>query len=376
MNHSSPKFKQQLLLVTYIVLLAYVLLNLRDVLNFASYLLGIISPLLVGIAIAFVLNIPMTFVENKALCFLDKTKKGFRLKRSLAITITLILVFALFIGFIFFVVPQLVQSVSSLANTIPSYLKAFEGFINHYVSSSDLLAQMTNELLVAWKDLLKIGTQILGSSLSGLLNVTLGITSSIVDFALAIVLAVYMLSSKEKLLFHIKKFIIAFLDTKWANRFLEVGQLANITFHHFIAGQFTEALIISVLCFIGMTLLSMPYALLISVIIGVTSLIPIFGAFIGTLPGAFIIFIIDPWEALWFIVFIIVLQQFEGNIIYPRIVGTSIGLSAIWVMVAMLVGGSLFGILGMLLGIPLCSIFYQLLSRSVNARLIRKHFNA
>ena len=194
------------------------------------------------------------------------------------------------------------------------------------------------------------------------------------DLVLSLVLAIYMLASKERLLRHLKKFIHAFSSTKWANRILKVGHLANVTFYHFIAGQFTEALIISVLCFIGMTLLSMPYALLISVIIGVTSLIPIFGAFIGTLPGAFIIFIIDPMQALWFIVFIIVLQQFEGNIIYPRVVGNSIGLSGLWVMLAMLIGGSTFGILGMLLGIPLFSVFYQLLSSTVKARLAKKPF--
>ncbi len=374
MNDFSPKLKQQLLLATYIIVLAYLLLNLHDVIRFIAYLLGIISPFLVGIAIAFILNIPMMVIENKVLYFLNRFKKARSFKRPLAIIVTFLLVMGLIIGFILFVVPQLLQSVSTLTDAIPGYLKALETLLNNYVSSSEALTKLTNEVLIAWKDLLKVGSQILGTSLSGLLSVTLNITNSVVDLVLSLVLAIYMLASKERLLRHLIKFIHAFSSTKWADRILKVGHLANITFYHFIAGQFTEALIIGVLCFIGMTLLSMPYALLISVIIGVTSLIPIFGAFIGTLPGAFIIFIIDPMKALWFIVFIIVLQQFEGNIIYPRVVGNSIGLSGLWVMLAMLVGGSTFGILGMLLGIPLFSVFYQLLSSTVKARLAKKQF--
>ena len=184
-----------------------------------------------------------------------------------------------------------------------------------------------------------------------------------------------MLASKEVLIFQCKKLLYAHLKEKTANYILKVGRLSNETFQKFIAGQCTEAVIIGTLCFIGMLILRLPYALLIGFIVGVTSLIPIFGAFLGTIPSAFLIFIINPIKALVFIIFIIVLQQFEGHLIYPKVVGNYIGLSAIWVMFAMLVGGSLLGFVGLLIGIPLFGVIYKLLKENTNNKLISKELS-
>jgi predicted PurR-regulated permease PerM len=330
-----------------------------------------ISPFTVGLAIAFVLNIPMKLFEEKLFNFKSKKSTFFlkKLKRPLSILATFILVFGLLIGFTLFVIPQFAESVSTLVSAVPDYVRSFDALINSYVDSSEFLKQLGEELLNTWQDFVKIGSTFLGNSLSSLLVMTLGFTTSIINFMLSLVLAIYMLASKEKLIIQIKKMMFAFLKKDTAQRIIHIGEIANITFYRFVAGQFTEALIIGSLCFIGMSIFSMPYPLLISVIIAVTSLIPIFGAFIGTIPAAFIIFIIDPIRALWFIAFIIVLQQFEGNVIYPRVVGNSIGLSGLWVMFAMVIGASTFGILGMLLGIPLCSILYQLLRMAMYKRL-------
>ena len=172
-----------------------------------------------------------------------------------------------------------------------------------------------------------------------------------------------------------KQILYAFSKKSIADKIIEIGKLANVTFAKFITGQCIEAVILGALCFVGMNIFSMPYSLLISVLIGVTALIPVFGAFIGTIPAVFLILIINPIQALWFIVFILCLQQFEGNIIYPKVVGNSVGLSAIWVMLAMLVGGSTLGLIGMLIGIPTFSVAYQLIKEYTNKRLTNKNIN-
>lgn len=374
MKEFNNKFKQNILLSTYIVILAFILLNLDFVTDFIFGLLGIFSPFIIAIAIAFVLNLLMNFFETRVLSFMDKNKSSSirSLKRPIAITITLLSIIGLFVGLIIFVVPQFASSVSTLLDSVPQYIKSFEILLSEYVDSSELFATITKDLMVVWEDLLQFGAQLLGNSLSGLLNMTMTFTNGVINFILALIFAIYMLYSKETLIRHLKKLLYAFLNEKTTERILRVAKISNITFSRFITGQCVEAIILGLLCFIGMTIFSMPYALLISVLIGVTALIPIFGAFIGTVPAIFIILIIDPVKALWFIVFILVLQQLENKLIYPKVVGKSIGLSAIWVMLAMIVGGSSLGLLGMIIGIPVFAVLYQLLTIVTNKRLNNK----
>ncbi|MGL5381304.1 AI-2E family transporter [Clostridium sp.] len=374
MKEFNNKFKQNILLSTYIVILAFILLNLDFVTDFIFGILGIFSPFIIAIAIAFVLNLLMNFFETRVLSFMDKSKSSSirSLKRPVAITITLLSIIGLFVGLVIFVVPQFASSVSTLLDSVPQYIKSFENLLSEYVDSSELFATLAKELMVVWKDLLQFGGQLLGNSLSSLLDMTMTFTNGVINFILALIFAIYMLYSKETLIRHIKKLLYAFLDKKTTERILRVGKISNITFSKFITGQCVEAIILGFLCFVGMTILSMPYALLISVLIGVTALIPIFGAFIGTVPAIFIILIIDPVKALWFIVFILVLQQLENKLIYPKVVGKSIGLSAIWVMLAMIVGGSSLGLLGMIIGIPVFAVLYQLLTIITNKRLNNK----
>ncbi|MDZ5254316.1 AI-2E family transporter [Clostridium sp. LIBA-8841] len=372
MEYKDKNFKKYIFLATYIIFLTFLFINIKEVLGFLSNLLGIIKPFLWGIAIAFVLNIPMTLIEK---C-LGNGKFVRGVKRTLSITITLT-IFVLAIAILtIFIIPQLTNSITTLVENVPNYLIAFEqmlqeGAINNS-QSQVILQNLTNELVNMWKDIFKVTSQIVGSSLGYLLDFTLGVTFGIVNFFLALILAIYMLASKELLISQVKLIIYAFMKKDKADRLVELGQMCNYTFSKFIAGQCTESIVIGVLCFIGMTILKMPYALLISVMIGVTALIPIFGAFLGTIPSAFIILIINPMKALWFILFIIVLQQVEGNLIYPRVVGSSIGLSALWVMFAILVGGSLFGVMGMLIGIPIFGVFFKVLKRITNKQLREK----
>ena len=204
-------------------------------------------------------------------------------------------------------------------------------------------------------------------------STTLGVTSSILSgfatFILALVFAIYMLADKENLTNQAKRLTYLIVPKKKVEGVLRVGKIANETFNKFIAGQVMEAFIIGILCFIGMLLLGLPYASTISVLVGFTALIPVFGALIGTFIGAVLIFVVDPIGALIFIAYIIVLQQIEGNFIYPKVVGSSVGLPGIWVMLAVILGGSLFGLVGMLIGVPLFSVFYILLKDYSDKRL-------
>lgn len=372
MEFKNNKIKDYIFLSTYIILLIFFFINIKDIMNFLYKFLGIIKPFIWGIAIAFILNIPVKLIEKN----LGNSKFFKGMKRSFSITLTFLFFILAITLFILFVIPQLLSSISTLMNSIPEYLSQFEKFLEvNAINNSQLQVMMQNiinELLNMWKEILKVTSQIVGTSLGYLLDFTLGITYGVINFFLALILAIYMLASKEILISQLKLIIYAFVSKNKADRIIELGKMCNEMFSKFILGQCTEALVIGVLCFIGMIILKMPYALLISVVIGVTALIPVFGAFLGTIPSAFIILIIDPIKALWFIIFIIVLQQLEGNLIYPRVVGSSIGLSALWVMFAMIVGGSLFGIIGMLIGIPIFGVVFKILKRVANRKINEK----
>lgn len=241
----------------------------------------------------------MSFVERH----LGNGKFIRGMKRIASITITLVILILAITIFILFVLPQLAKSLSTLVESIPGYLSAFEKMLESNAinnSQSQLIIQeVWNELVEMWREILKVTSQIIGMSLSYVLDFTLGLTFGIVNFFLALILAIYMLASKEVLIRQMKKITYAFLKKDKADKLIELAHMSDEMFSKFIAGQCTEAVVIGVLCFIGMIIFRMPYALLISVIIGVTALIPIFGAFLGTIPAAFIIFIIDPIKAVW-----------------------------------------------------------------------------
>lgn len=374
MKELNNKFKENLLLGTYLMLLYFILLNIKNIFAMFDGVLSILNPFILAFCMAFVLNLPMKFFENKIFNFLDKNKSDFvkNLKRPLSILSTFITVIGLIVALGLFIIPELINSLATLMDAVPGYIKSFETLINQYVSSTELLQNIYNTLMTTWQDLLRIATTFLTTSLTGILSTTVTITSGVINFILSVILTIYMLSSKEKLVLNFKKLLFAFSKKEIANKIVDISKLSNYTFSKFITGQCIEAVILGVLCFIGMTILSMPYALLISVLIGVTALIPIFGAFIGAIPAVFLILIIDPIKAIWFVVFLLCLQQFEGNVIYPKVVGNSVGLSAIWVMLAMIVGGSTLGLVGMLIGIPTFSVIYQLIKEVTYKKLNEK----
>ena len=369
-NMKDPKFKSNLLLATYVVVLAFIFINIKSVGNVFGSTMAMLKPFLIAICIAFVLNIPMKFYEDKVL---DKVIKQPKKCRPLAIMLTIITIIVIIVGLVLFIIPQLVESGSTLVKNIPDYVKTLEMFMAEHFSKTEVFDELWNQVLSMGENIIKVVGQVTGSLVSQVVDITVGVTSTIINFFMGTLIAIYILLSKEKLGIQAKKMLYAFFDRGKADKVMEVASISNNKFSKFITGQCIEAVILGGLCFIGMTIFSMPYALLVSTIIGVTALVPIFGALIGTIPAAFIIFMVEPMTAVWFIILIVVIQQIEGNLIYPMVVGNSIGLSAIWVLLAITVGGSTFGILGILIGIPLFGVLYTLLSTITNSKLKEKN---
>lgn len=372
------KTKNYFLLITYAIVLAYVFLNLDTVWNVVVTIIDLIKPFIIGICIAFVLNIPMKFFEEKVVGKLTKEKS--KLRRPLSLIITIVVLVGLIIGLMTFVIPQLAESCSTLVKNVPEYVDSLEKFMNKNINSkellsSDVIEEVYNKILSMGQNIIKIIGQVAGTIVSHALDITVGVTSTIINIVMAFIVSIYILLSKEKLFNQIKKILYAYMKKENVIKFLKVSKIANIKFTNFVRSQVIEACILGVLCFIGMTICSMPYALLISTIIGVTALVPIFGAFVGAILSAFIVLMVSPIKVILFAVIFVVIQQIEGNLIYPFVVGNSIGLSALWVLFAITVGGNAFGVVGMLIGVPLFGVLYTLISITTNKRLEKRNIN-
>ena len=371
--------KNYFLLITYAIVLAYVFLNLGTVGSVIGAILGYLSPFIIGACMAFVINLPMKAYEDRLLSKFIKNNKS-KLKRPLALILTILTIVLLIVGLITFVVPQLVESASTLVKNVPQYAQSLENFLTEQFNNSGLLNQdfvndMYNKIVSMGEDIIAIVGQLVGTIFSHALDITIGVTSTIVNIVLAFIVSIYILLSKEKLSLQIKKIFYAYLPKEKVKKILKVAAISNIKFSRFVTGQCIEAVILAILCFIGMGIFKMPYTLLISTIIGVTALVPIFGAFAGAVLSGFIVVMVQPEKLILFIIIFIVIQQIEGNLIYPFVVGNSIGLSALWVLFAITVGGNSAGVLGMLLGVPLFGVLYTVLSIVTNNRLKKRNID-
>ena len=354
-------FKSKILLITYGVVLFVLLMNYQWVFNILSVIGKILLPFIIGGIIAFILNVLMKMIEDK---LLKKIKKG---KRAISLIMSLVAVFGFIIILLFILIPQVKNAGMIFLDNIPEYQKNIItlgekiGLTEEQLSVIDL---KDNKLMKEFSSLIKDNSQILINISFGLVN---SVVSVICNFFVGLVFAIYVLVDKENLCRQMKKLLNRIFDKKVYNRILEITELSNTTFSNFVKVQVLEACILGFLCFLGMIIFKLPYAATIGVVIGFTALIPIFGAFIGCVIGAFLIFMISPIKAMAFIIFFLILQQIEGNLIYPKVVGGKIGLPSIWVLVAVMIGGSVGGVFGMLLGVPVVSIAYGLLKTYVNS---------
>ncbi len=375
MNEWGNKLKGYIILITYAILLYLAVSNISDVIAFLGNILAVLSPFILGIVFAYILNILMSLFERKLYCKLDQSKKSFvrKLKRPLSILTTFVVVFAFITAISLFVVPQLSQSISTLTSNMNGYLESLQKFINDTMIKYNLTGELWSSININWNEIVAKTSDVLRVALPQILIFTLGLTNGIINFIMGLIISIYLLATKEKMIKILKKLTYAFTSKNTSARLIDTSVQTNKAFQNFISGQLTEALIIGVLVFIGMLIFKFPYALLCSVIIAVTSVIPIFGAWIGAIPSAFIILMAQPPKAIWFILFIVILQQLEGNLIYPRVVGNSIGLDGLWVLFAIVVGGSLFGLTGVLLGIPAFAVLYAIIRRITYRKLREKN---
>ncbi|WP_367565520.1 AI-2E family transporter [Lacrimispora sp.] len=342
--------------------------NYSRVLALGVKLIGFITPFLVGGVMAFILNVPMRWIEKML-----PLKEDSKLRRPLSLCLTLLLVIGILILVTFVVMPELFHTILSLQYSIPAFLTGVKEEAEKMFALNPEIGNYINSIQVDWKSFLEkvVGflTTGAGTVLSSTFSAAMSIISGMTTFLIGLVFAIYILLQKETLSRQIKKLMAAFLPEEATVRTLGLLKLTNDTFSNFLAGQCLEAVILGTMFFLALSVFRLPYALLIGVLIAFTALIPMFGAFIGLAIGAFLMLMVKPLDALIFLIIFLVLQQIEGNLIYPHVVGNSVGLPSIWVLVAVTIGGSALGIVGMLVFIPLCSVLYAVIREVVNKRL-------
>lgn len=355
------------------ILFAWLLNNISNLGIIFAGVWKLLAPFAVGGMIAFVMNIPMTKIEG--LLVGKKTPKKRKWARGVAIAITLILFLGIISFTLFLLVPELVNNLKCLAERIPGFLDGIQSWLMQIADNNpNWKAQIIDiaNNLTSSNSVQNIVTNSLNSLVDSSKGFIASVTSGITTAVLAIVFAIYLLGQKEYLIHGSKKLVYAFVSKKYADKTIEIASLANKTFGGFVSGQCLEAIILSTIFFLVLFVGGFPYALLISVITFVLAFVPMFGATFSAIIGAVLIFPISPIRAIIFLLLSFVIQQIENNLIYPKVVGKSVGLAGIWTLVAIIIFGSLFGIIGMIIGLPIASIAYALLGETVNKKLEEK----
>ncbi len=375
MNLDKDSIKKIRGLILFTIFVLVVLWNYELVFAGLKFVGNVILPFAIGGAIAFIINIPMRFFEEKLFGKGKRAGKKWALKlaRPLSLVITLIVVIGVIAAVVLIVVPELGKTIINLGKTIQDFIPQVQEWAVNLFHENEEIVRWVSDMDFKWDELLKNSVNFLTNGAGNMLDTTYQAAKSVISgvstFFIAFVFSCYIVLQKEKLGVQVRKLLCAFMPEDWRNILLALGGVVNKSFSHFFTGQCLEAIILGLMFLVAMAIFRLPYALLISVLIAFTALIPIFGAFIGCAVGALLIFMISPTKALIFIVMFLVLQQVEGNFIYPHVVGNSVGLPSIWVLVAVTVGANLMGIAGMLIFIPLTSVVYTLLRGIVNRRL-------
>lgn len=369
----------RIILIIFSSILFYtVLQNLEAVRGAMAAAARILSPVFIGAAIAFIVNIPMRLLEDNVYSLIIKKRPGaIKARRPVCLILSILIIFGLFALIIGLIAPEFAATVMSIAQTLPSQVNDLIERADELIGRFNLPLEDVNLFeKIDWNSVSR--TIVAGLSNTGaMINKTIGVTSNVLsglfNFVIGFVLSIYILASKEKLCRQGARLLRVILPEAACDRIFRVLAMSSGVFTKFISGQCVEALILGALCYIGMLIFRMPYALMISALIAVTALIPVFGAFIGTSVGALMILLISPLKAVGFVLFIIILQQIESNVIYPRVVGNSVGLPGIWVLLSVTLFGSIFGAVGLLLGVPFCAVLYCLVRDFVKKREAEKN---
>ena len=378
MDLSKMSIKKIRELIVFTALLVVALWKFDVVLGVLKTIWDIIFPFVLGGAIAFLTNVPMSFLEKKIFENVKKKNKIVRkLKRPISLILTIVLVVGVIALVMFGVIPQLTRTMGTLVTSINDFIPQMQSWIGEFFHNNQEIMNLVDQIEFDPDQAIKWGISLLGNGAGNMMNTTMSAVGSIVSgvatFFIAFSFACYILFQKEKLHIQIRKVFFAFLPRQKADTFLKVCSLTYRTFANFLAGQCLEAVILGSMFVVTLRILKMPYAVLIGLLIAFTALIPIFGAFIGCAVGSFLIFMVNPQQAILFVIVFLVLQQIEGNLIYPHVVGESVGLPSIWVLAAVTIGGNLMGIVGMLVFIPLLSVLYTIFREFVYLRLKKQN---
>lgn len=354
------------------------LLNFNMIKGFLDDLISVLSPFIIGFAIAYLLNPTLNFFEDTIFCFVGNKTKGAKLRRVLAIITTMLSAIIVLTTLVSIIIPQLSQSVSTLFSNTNTYIARLEEYVYDFATRFDMDTTSLDETFLTWE---KITTDLVGFAqqylpkmlnyLPDLFDFSKQLTSGISSALIGIVISIYLLFGKERFAAQIKKLGYAVFKPSNMEKVLYVARFSHKTFNGFIVGKLIDSLIIGVLAFITTTILGMPFPLLLSVIIGITNIIPFFGPIVGGVIGGVIVVMADPSKILWFVIFVVILQQLDGNIIGPKILGDSTGLPALWVMFAIIVFGGMFGFIGMFVGVPFFSVVYAL-TRNYSEKQLEK----
>ena len=361
-----------------LIILYLVLSNVSDIMSLGKKLLHILSPFIVGAAIAYLLNVPMRRLESGLFKNREKypDKKWAGRRRVIALVTTIFLAFLVIGCMLYMVIPQLADTISQLIKQIPSGVDNVTTWAKNTFAKYPMIAEKIDYWAGNWQHIMESVTvfvkNYINQIIAGGISAVSGFVTAVLNFLIGFIFAIYILVQKEELADQCKKIIYALLERKTADWMMVVGERADKTFTGFVSGQCVEAIIIGLLFFIVMTIFRIPYTLLISLLIGVTALVPIVGTAIGCVVGVLLILLVDPMKVLVFLIIFIIIQQFEGHVIYPHVVGSSVGLPGIWVLVSLTLGGSLFGIAGMVVFIPLVSVVYAFLREYIYGILKEK----
>lgn len=373
LNQENIKKIKELIVFTAIIVVC--LWKFDVVLDILLVMFHVFLPFIIGGAIAFVLNVPMNFIQRHLFPEEKLEKRPFikKIARPVSMILVLIAVIGIVVIIMFILIPQLGNTFANLGRSIQAFIPQVQDWAETMFHSNKEIMKWVNDLEFDWNKIMDTGLRFFkngaGSVVDSTITAAKSIVSGLTTFFIAFVFAIYILLQKERLGIQAKKILFAFVRRGRAEAAVEVLSLTYNTFSSFLTGQCVEAIILGCMFVVSMALLKLPYALLVGIVIAFTALIPIFGAFIGCAVGAFLIFMVDPVKALIFIVLFLVLQQIEGNLIYPHVVGNSVGLPSIWVLAAVSIGASLMGIVGMLIFIPIVSVIYALFREIVYLKL-------
>lgn len=376
MNQDKKDTKRILLIIITAILFYVGLQNMDVVFGFLGWVMGVLTPFIIAFCLAFYLNIPLKAIEKRL--FRPKNGKPVsalkeKMRRPIALTGAIVIIFGIIVALLFIVIPQLIESITKLGNNIPTIVQNVQNWLNELAKEHEWLQEYINNLEIDWNAITEFLTNFIKNDALNFVNSTFSFVSSIIgtiiNVFLGVLLAVYMLARKEYLIERTKKILYAFLPAKTASNIISVASITNKTFYSCTTGQMTECLILCSLTALGLTLLNIPYAPLIAALVAILSWVPMFGVTIAIIIGAVFVFTVNPGQVIWFVIFMVCLQQVEGNLIYPRVVGSTIGLPSIFVISAITIFGNFFGFIGLLVGVPITCVIYTILRGVVYVRL-------